>query len=89
MLEAMDRNARGQGQECSRPRPRFKDTAASVLQKKGLQKTFSGNHQFMGVARIYDWGGLNNKSHAMTLSKICLLALNQDFAKGEGLNKYS
>ena len=42
--------------------------------------------QFIGVARIFDWGGLNYKSHAMTSSKICLLALNQDFAKGEGLN---
>ena len=79
-----DRPSRGQGQECSRPRT--KDTAASVLQKKGLQKSFSGNLQFIGVARIFDWGGLNHKSHAMTSSKICLLALNQDFAKGEGLN---
>ena len=63
-----------------------KDTAASVLQKKHLQKSFLGNLQFIGVARIFDWGGLNHKSHAMTSSKICLLALNQDFAKGEGLN---
>ena len=64
-----------------------KDTAASVFQtKKGLQKSFSGNLQFIGVARIFDWRGLNHKSHAMTSTKICLLALNQDFAKGEGLN---
>ena len=63
-----------------------KDTAASVLQKKGLQQSFSSNLQFIGVARIFDWGGLNHESHAMTLSKICLLALHQDFAKGEGLN---
>ena len=64
-----------------------KDTAASVLQKlKGLQKSFSGNLQFIVVARIFDWGGLNHKSRAMTSSKICLLALNQDFAKREGLN---
>ena len=54
--------------------------------KKGLQKSFSGNFQFIGVAITFDWGGLNHKSHAMTSSKICLLALNQDFAKGEGLN---
>ena len=54
--------------------------------KNGLQKNFSGNFQFIGVARIFDWGGLNHKSHAMTSSKICLLALNQDFAKGEGSN---
>ena len=31
---------RGQGQTLSRPRPRTKDTGASVLQKKGLQKFF-------------------------------------------------
>ena len=78
-----DRPSRGQGQECSRPRT--KDTAASV-QKKGLQKSFSGNLQFIGVVRIFDWGGLNHKSHAMTSSKVCLLALNQDFAKGESFN---
>ena len=29
-----DRHSRGQGQECSRPRPRTKDTSASALQKK-------------------------------------------------------
>ena len=29
-----DRHSRGQGQECSRPRPRTKDTRASALQKK-------------------------------------------------------
>ena len=44
--------------------------------KKGLQKSFLGNHQFIGVAKIFDWGGLNHKSHAMASSKICLLALN-------------
>ena len=58
----------------------------SPKQKKGLQKSFSGNLQFIGAVRIFDWVGLNHKSHAMTSSKICLLALNQDFAKGEGLN---
>ena len=46
-----DRPSRGQGQECPRPRPRTKDTAASVLQKKkGLQKSFSGNLQLLSVA---------------------------------------
>ena len=79
-----DRPSRGQGQKCSMPRT--KDTAAGFSKKKGLQKSFSGNLQFIGVARIFDWGGLNHKSRAMTSSKICLLALNQDFAKGEGLN---
>ena len=38
---------RGQRQECSRPRPRTKDTNASVLKKrkKGLQNFFSGDLQ--------------------------------------------
>ena len=44
------------GQTLSRPRTgmlKAKDTAASVLQKKkGLQKSFSGNLQVIGVARI-------------------------------------
>ena len=76
------------GQALSRPRTGMleaKDTGASVLQKKGLQNNFSGNLQFVGVARIFDWRGLNHKSHAMTSSKIYLLALNQDFGKGRGL----
>ena len=64
-----------------------KDTAAcSQKTNKGLQNFFSGNLQLIGVARIFDWGGLNQKSHAMTSSRICLLALNQDFAKKDGLN---
>ena len=37
-----DRPSRSHGQECSRPRPRTKDTIASVLQKKGLQNFFLG-----------------------------------------------
>ena len=50
-----DRPSRGQGQKCSRSRPRTKDTAASVLQKKkGLQKSFSDNLQLFGEARIFD-----------------------------------
>ena len=41
-----NRRSRGQGQECSRPRPRTKDTSASSLQKKkGLHKKFSGDLQ--------------------------------------------
>ena len=71
MLEAKDQ---GHNRKCS------------PKKKEGLQKSFSGNLQFIGVARIIDWGSLNHKSHAMTSSKICLLALNQDFAKREGLN---
>ena len=38
-----DRHSRGQGQECSRPSPRTKDTSASALQKKGLHKDFSSD----------------------------------------------
>ena len=38
------KNFQGQGQTFSRPRPRTKDTGASVLQKKeGFQKNFSSN----------------------------------------------
>ena len=48
-LEAKDRNARGQGQG-----PR---TPAQVFsKKKGLQKIFSGDLQFIDVPRIFDWG---------------------------------
>ena len=39
-----DRHSRGQGQECSRLRPRTKDTSASALQKKkDLHKNFLGD----------------------------------------------
>ena len=37
--------------------------------KKKSSKIFSGDLQFIGVPRIFDWGGLNHKSHAMTSSK--------------------
>ena len=48
-----------------------KDTAASVLQKKGFQKSFLGDLQFIGVyPEFLIGGGLNHKSHAMTSSKI-------------------
>ena len=40
-----DRPSRGQGQECSRPKPRTKDTSASASKKKGLHKNFSGDLQ--------------------------------------------
>ena len=40
-----DRHSRGQGQECSRPKPRTKDTSVScsIKKKKGLHKNFSGD----------------------------------------------
>ena len=83
------------GQTLSRPRTGMLEAKAkdqehsrkcSQKKKKKVFKKFFRNLQFRGVARIFDWGGLNHKSHAMTSSKICLLALNQVFAKGEGLN---
>ena len=61
-LEAKDKNARSQGQG-----PRTQTQAFS--KKKGLQKFFSGDLQFIGVAKIFDWGSLNHKSHEMTTSK--------------------
>ena len=51
MLEAKDQ---GHSRKCS---PIKKE-------KKDLQKSFSGNLQFIGVARIFDWGG---QLHAMAL----------------------
>ena len=47
-LEAKDRNGRGQGQG-----PRTQ--AQALSQKKGLQNFFSGDLQFIGVPRIFDW----------------------------------
>ena len=44
-LEAKDRNARGQGHR----RPKRS-------KKKGLQKYFSGDLQFIGVPKIFDLG---------------------------------
>ena len=65
------------GQTLSRPRTGMLEAmdqghSRKRSQKKSLQKSFLGNLQFIGVARIFDWGGLNHKSHAMTSSKICL-----------------
>ena len=48
-LEAKDRNARGHGQG-----PRTQPQVFS--KKKGLQKSFSCDLQFIGVPRIFDWG---------------------------------
>ena len=46
-----------------------KETAASVLQKKGLQKSFLGDLQFIVYPEFLIGGGLNHKSHAMTSLK--------------------
>ena len=81
------------GQTLSRPRTEMLEAKDQGHSRKcspkikiGLQKSFSGNLQFISEARSFDSGGLNHESHAMTSSKICLLALIQDFAKEEGLN---
>ena len=66
-----DRPSRGQGQECSRPKPRTKDTAASVFQKKkGFQKSFSDDFQFIGVLRIFNWGRPKPQSTCNDVIKI-------------------
>ena len=65
------------GQTLSRPRTRMLGAKAKdqghrrkcSTKKKGFQKSFSGDLQFIDVPRIFDWGGLNHKSHAMTSSK--------------------
>ena len=51
LLEVKDRNARGQGQGLGP-----KTQAQVFSKKKGLQKSFSGNLQIIGVAKIFDWG---------------------------------
>ena len=50
-----DRHSRGQGQECSRPSPRTKDTSASALQKKkrSSQKFFRRSPQKNVFQKIF------------------------------------
>ena len=61
-----DRHSRGQGQECSRPRTRTKDTSASALRKKKVftkilqaistknvfQKIFQALHKILTIQKI-------------------------------------
>ena len=54
-LEAKDRNARGQGPK-TQPKMFFK-------KKKGFQKSFSGNLQFIGVAWIFNLVGAQTTNH--------------------------
>ena len=65
-----NRTSRGQGQECSRPRPRTEETGASVLLKK---KVFKNIFQAISNSLVYPKflikEGLNHKSHDMTSSK--------------------
>ena len=49
-LKTKDRNAQSQGQGP-------KTQAQVFSKKKGLQIFFSGDLQFIGVPRIFDWGG--------------------------------
>ena len=58
------------GQTLSRPRTgmleaKVKDQGHSrkCSQKKSLQKNFSGNFQFIGVARNFDFGGAQTTNH--------------------------
>ena len=65
------------GQTLSRPRTGMLEAKAkdqghrckSSPKKKGLQKFFSGDLQFIGVTRILIGGALNHKSHEITSSK--------------------
>ena len=53
-LEAKDtKKIRGQGQTLSRPRPRTKDTDASVLQKKKVLKIFFWRSQKKGLQKFF------------------------------------
>ena len=65
-----DRTSRGLGQERSRPKPRTKDTGASVLRKKKVFKNFfQAISNSLAYPEFLIGGGLNHKSHAMTSSK--------------------
>ena len=57
-LEAKNRNARSQGQG-----PRTQLQVFSKEKKRGLQKSFSNNLQFLGEARIFDWGEAQTTNH--------------------------
>ena len=66
-----DRPSRGQEQECSRPRPRTKDAAASVFKKrKVFKKVFQAISNSWAYPGFLIGRGLNHKSHTMTPSKI-------------------
>ena len=65
-----DRTSRGQGQECSRPRPRTEDTGASVLLKKKVFKNiFQAISNSLAYPKFLIKEGLNHKSHDMTSLK--------------------
>ena len=63
-----DRPSRGQGQECSRPRT--KNTGASVLQKKSLQKNvFQAISKKKGIQKFFsgDLQNFNNSKNTAVL----------------------
>ena len=68
-----DRTSRGQGQKCSRPRPRTKNRGASVLQKKVFKIFFQAISNSLAYPEFLIVGGLNHKSHEMTSSKFFLI----------------
>ena len=75
-----DRHSRGQGQECSRPRPRTKDTSESALQKKkGLHKNFSSDLHKKTFPKIFQ--ALHN---ILTIQKI-VLSSSRGQANSRGL----
>ena len=66
-----DRTSRGQGQECSRPRPRTEDTGASVFlkNKRSSKIFFQAISNSLAYPKFLIKEGLNHKSHDMTSSK--------------------
>ena len=63
-----DRPSQGQGQEYSRPRPRTKDTSASILQKKRFSKIFFRRSPVKNVFQIFFFQAIYNIS---TIQKKC------------------
>ena len=59
-----DRHSCGQGQECSRPRPRTKDTSASALQKKRFSQEFFRRSPKKGLHKNF-----SSDLHKKTFSK--------------------
>ena len=80
-----DRHSRGQGQECSRPRPRTKDTSASALQKKrSSQKIFRQSPQKNVFQKIFQ--ALHK---ILTIQKIVLSSSRGLDLRGQGLQNVS
>ena len=65
-----DRHSRGQGQECSRPRPRTKDTSASALRKK--KKVFTKIFQAISTKKTFSKKIFQALHKILTIQKIVL-----------------